>query len=212
MKTIIAYRIRKSAAAITHKSTSDPLAIDHGAKNYLIKLAREALEAAIHGKFPPSGRNAPRNTTEKRGVFVTLLSRKGGKLRGCIGNTIPEKAIYQAVIDNTRKAALEDDRFDPNNADTYGDIEIEISILSLPEPVPFKSPQDLIKRLVPGKDGIILEKGQHSATYLPTVWRQLPEKLEFLQKLSQKAGMDKDGWQTASMKRYRTVTFRETRY
>ena len=73
-------------------------------------------------------------------------------------------------------------------------IKIEISVLTKPEPLAFTSPEDLLKKLNPHKDGVILNVGGGRATFLPQVWEQLEDKEEFLNHLSQKAGLPAAQW------------------
>jgi AmmeMemoRadiSam system protein A len=138
---------------------------------------------------------------------VTLT--KGGNLRGCIGNIEPVKPLFQGVIDNARSAALSDPRFPPVTPDELKDIVVEVSVLTEPTPLSFSSPQDLLEKLVPERDGIILEKGMARSTFLPQVWEQLPDKVEFLEHLAMKGGMQRDGWKTATVKRYFAIHFSE---
>ena len=89
------------------------------------------------------------------------------------------------------------------------DIKVEVSVLTKPVPLDYKDPQDLLAKLVPGEDGIILTKGSYQSTFLPQVWEELPDKIEFLEHLSLKGGMPPDGWKTADVKRYRAIHFQE---
>jgi AmmeMemoRadiSam system protein A len=129
---------------------------------------------------------------EKRGVFVTLETH--GNLRGCIGNIEPVYPLYEAVKMNAHEAAFEDPRFDALAADEFSGITIEISILTVPKKLEFNNPDDLIRKLKPGKDGVILGKGFFKATYLPQVWDEIKEPEFFLSSLAMKAGLDPDIW------------------
>jgi uncharacterized protein len=185
--------------------TSGELSAD--VKAFLLKLARRNLDAAVQGLPPVVPADPPSVTKELRGCFVTLT--KKGNLRGCIGYIEGIKPLYQAVIDNAKNAALEDPRFPEVKPGELGDITVEVSVLTKPEPLPYKDPQDLLDKLAPGEDGIILSKGYHQSTFLPQVWEQLPNKVEFLEHLSMKGGMPPDGWKTAEVKRYRAIHFQE---
>src|SRR5271157_347007 len=182
-----------------NKKDSDELSQD--VKTFLLKLARQNLEAAVKGGSPVVPQNPPAITKENRGCFVTLT--KHGELRGCIGYIEGIKPLYEAVIDNAKNAALEDPRFSAVTPDELSGIEVEVSVLTKPEPLPHTSPQDLLDKLEPGRDGIILSSGYHQSTFLPQVWDQLPGKVDFLEHLSMKGGMPADGWKTADVKRYR---------
>ena len=191
----------KSAAA---KDADD---LPQNVKAFLLRLARQNLEASVKDQPPVVPENPPAVTKEYRGCFVTLTRR--GQLRGCIGYIEGIKPLFEAVIDNAKNAALEDPRFPPVTPDELPSILVEVSVLTRPELLPYSSPQDLLDKLVPGRDGIILSKGYHQSTFLPQVWGDLPDKVDFLEHLAMKGGMPADGWKTADVKRYRAVHFHE---
>lgn len=56
------------------------------------------------------------------------------------------------------------------------------------------SEEDLVRQLRPGVDGLILSDQSHRGTFLPTVWKQLPEPKLFLQRLKSKAGLPGNYW------------------
>lgn len=176
-------------------------------KDFLLKLARDALNRAVKEEPPPSPREIPAAAKEVRGCFVTLT--KGGSLRGCIGYIEGVKPLYQAAIDMAGNAALNDRRFPRVSPDELDDIKVEVSVLTRPESLTYTDPENLLGQLVPLRDGIILKKGHHQAVFLPQVWKQLPDKVEFLQHLSRKAGLGSDEWRDAEYHRYRAVHFQE---
>ena len=98
------------------------------------------------------------------------------------------------MLENTRAAALRDARFSPVTADELETIEIEISVLAPPQPLAFASPAELLARLEPGRDGVVLELGARRATFLPQVWEKLPDKAKFLDQLALKAGGAPGDW------------------
>jgi AmmeMemoRadiSam system protein A len=128
---------------------------------------------------------------------VTLT--EDGVLRGCIGHILPQEALYQAVEDNARNAATRDPRFRPVRPEELSKIKIEISVLTEPQSLSFTSPVDLLQKLEPGEDGVVLRIGPCLATYLPQVWEQLPDKVEFLNHLAQKAGCGPDDWRGSNV-------------
>lgn len=195
------------ADSVNSAATKNADDLPQDVKTFLLKLARQNLEAAVKDGSPVVPQNPPAITKEYRGCFVTLT--KHGELRGCIGYIEGIKPLYEAVIDNAKNAALEDPRFSAVTPDELAGIEVEVSVLTKPEPLPHTSPQDLLDKLEPGKDGIILSSGYHQSTFLPQVWDQLPDKVDFLEHLSMKGGMPEDGWKTADVKRYRAVHFHE---
>ena len=168
----------------------------------LLQLARECISK----EFTEKGFGQVAIPTEiseaflkqKRGVFVTL--HKKGRLRGCIGNIEPVKTLEAGVRENAVFAAFKDSRFAPLTLDELALIDIEISILSKPKPLVYKDAKQLIFALVPGEDGVILEKNHHRATFLPQVWEQLPTPEEFLSHLCSKAGLAANAWETAGLK------------
>jgi MEMO1 family protein len=173
----------------------------------LLSMARGSLEAAVRNTPYTPLKNLPSDFLEMRGCFVTL--KKGGVLRGCIGYIEPIKPLYQAVIENARNAALSDPRFPPVNSSELSAIKIELSLLTPPAPLRFRSPDDLLQKLAPGCDGVILRKGNQQSTYLPQVWEQLPDKVVFLEQLAIKAGMPRDGWKSAEVLTYQALHFEE---
>lgn len=129
---------------------------------------------------------------EKRGVFVTL--HLNGQLRGCIGNIEPIYPLYEAVMRNAHESAFGDPRFPPLEREEFEDLDIEISVLTVPEKIKYDSADDLLEKLHPGKDGIVIEKGMYKSTYLPQVWDDIKDKATFLSSLCMKAGLGPDEW------------------
>lgn len=180
-------------------------------KQFLLDLARTTLtRTATNGHLPEVNPNAvPSKLAEKKACFVTLKER--GELRGCIGHILPQEPLYRAVEDNAQSAAIRDWRFPPVRADEVNRIKIEISVLTEPQPLKFNSPEDLLNKLEPGEDGVVLQIGLHGATYLPQVWEQIPDKIEFLNHLAQKAGCAPDDWRgrNVSVSIYHVEAFAE---
>jgi AmmeMemoRadiSam system protein A len=78
-------------------------------------------------------------------------------------------------------------------------VSIEVSILSEPLPLHYREAADLLKKIRPNIDGVILRKGIASATFLPQVWEQLPQPQDFLTQLCLKAGLAADAWQQSKL-------------
>ncbi len=176
-------------------------------KTVLLKIARTSLSAAVKDLPQPHPGELSEPFREHRGCFVTLTKNK--MLRGCIGYIEPIKPLYQAIIENARNAALYDHRFSPVRPDEVDSLSIEISVLSKPVPLTFKTPDELLGLLRPGIDGVILTNGSHQSTFLPQVWEQLPDKIQFLEHLSTKGGQHRDGWKSSEVKIYSVVHFSE---
>ena len=126
------------------------------------------------------------------GCFVTL--KIGENLRGCIGHIEATRPLVDCVEENAINAAFKDPRFPPLKAAELPSTNIEISVLSVPQSLHYRDADDLLEKLVPGTHGVIITKNWHSATFLPQVWDQLPDKRAFLQQLCLKAGLEKNGW------------------
>ncbi|OGJ42647.1 hypothetical protein A3B60_02765 [Candidatus Peregrinibacteria bacterium RIFCSPLOWO2_01_FULL_39_12] len=166
--------------------------------DYLLGLAKATIAEAlgVKGKFPekPAGAGV---LSEKRGVFVTL--EIFGQLRGCIGNILPVYPLEEAVRRNALNAAFDDPRFMPLAREEFKDVEIEISVLTVPKKLEYSSSKVLLERLQPLKDGVIFKKGYCEATYLPQVWEDLRGKEMFLSSLCTKAGMRSDEWRNGGV-------------
>ncbi len=159
----------------------------------LLNLARQSLRQAVSdGRLMAVPSGLPTHFNDNKGCFVTLTSK--GALRGCIGNISPDMPLAEAVVRNARNAALNDSRFSPVTADELATLEVEISVLSAPEPLSFTSPEDLLRKLRPHVDGVVLKMGHSRATFLPQVWEQLPDPNDFLNHLSAKAGLAARAW------------------
>jgi AmmeMemoRadiSam system protein A len=161
----------------------------------LLKLARQALESAVSGKELPGLDLAqyPPEFAEPGATFVTLTTH--GELRGCIGALEAYQPLAEDVREHAVAAALQDYRFPPVQPNELPSIEIEISRLTSPQPLQYTTPQDLVSKLRPGIDGVILKDGFRRATFLPQVWEKLPDPVDFLGNLCYKMGADFNLWQ-----------------
>ncbi|MGQ9576821.1 MAG: AmmeMemoRadiSam system protein B [Thermoguttaceae bacterium] len=181
-------------------------------RRVLLELARKTLVAVVHGHEPsdPEAARLPAKLQARRACFVTLTI--AGRLRGCIGHLFPQEPLYKAVIDNTINAALRDTRFRPVGPDELDRIQIEISVLSVPAPLEFRTPEELLGRLRPHVDGVVLQVGSRQATYLPQVWEHFSDPAEFLSELSVKAGLPPTAWKSpqARVLVYQVEAFEET--
>lgn len=136
--------------------------------------------------------------------FVTL--KKAGQLRGCIGSIISHAPLATDLCENAFKAAFRDPRFAGlSRAEIGDDLELSISVLSPPQPFGFADEADLISKLTPFEDGIILADGNRRGLFLPQVWDQLPDPKDFLAHLKRKAGLAMDHW-SPNMRAERFIT------
>lgn len=162
----------------------------------LHELARKTLEEYFLGKkFVPDEQTRERYK-EKQACFVTLTIN--GELRGCIGSLSPHQELWKDVQENALNAAIHDFRFSRLSEKEFSKIKIEISVLSLPKKITSINERDLLMRINPGR-GLILKRGMASATFLPQVWEEIPDKIQFLEQLSIKAGLNKNAWKDSEL-------------
>ena len=124
-------------------------------------------------------------------AFVTLKTLQGNResLRGCIGSLVAVRPLWQDIYINAKNAAFSDPRFPPLTEEETQNLKIEISVLTEPKTVKFNSIQELLEYLAQNKPGLIIKLGMHQATFLPSVWKELPDPEEFLVHLIYKAGL-----------------------
>lgn len=160
----------------------------------LLRMAREAMEHAVRGeKLPPLDPSTLTPNLRERGAsFVTLTIR--GQLRGCIGALEAYQPLAEDVREHAVAAALEDPRFPPVREDELSRIQVEVSRLTRPVPLKYRDANDLLSKLRPHVDGVILRDGFRRATFLPQVWEKIPEPSEFLDNLCYKMGASRDHW------------------
>ncbi len=177
----------------------------------LLQTARSAIEEKLSGSA--GGLNettgVPSHLKEPYGTFVTL--NKNGALRGCIGSLTAREPLIDGVRRNAVNAAFEDPRFPPLSKEELNRIKIEVSVLTRPVPLDYSGGADLLEKLNPGIDGVIIRKGARQATFLPQVWDQLPDKKTFLSHLCLKAGLPADAWAAGNLEvsTYRVQAFEE---
>ena len=190
---VVGYAAVAFMASESTASLPEGQAVPANAGEILLPLARDALAAAL-GSGAPSARPAVQAgwLLAPGACFVTLT--RNGQLRGCIGSLQARRSILDDVRANAVAAALHDPRFPPLTAAELGSTDIEVSLLSAPEPMRFRNESDALAQLRPGVDGLIFEHGAARSTFLPQVWDQLPEAANFLAQLKRKAGLPGDFW------------------
>ena len=186
-----------SIAFVERKETSAKMKRDHlpvQDKKGLLKLARSAIESRlVKGAKVVRPQACSSALLEDRGCFVTL--HKNGQLRGCIGSIEPVSPLVECIEEHAKSAAFRDPRFPPLTAEELPEIDIEVSVLTVPKKLSFKDGEDLKDQLEPLVHGVILSRGFKKSTFLPQVWKQLPDKEAFLEHLCVKGGMSRNGWQ-----------------
>lgn len=181
------------------------MSLNNAQKTLLLKLARESIAHGLQtGQVLPVDLSAYEPAlTDKAASFVTL--QRQGQLRGCIGMLEAQRPLVEDISENAFAAAFRDPRFPPLSAHEFTDLDLHISILSPAQALHFTSEQELLARLQPGIDGLILQEGYRRGTFLPSVWEQLPQPSQFLRHLKQKAGLPADYW-SDTLKAYRYTT------
>ena len=188
---------------------SNPLQDDE--KRILLQIARESIEHAVRGKtLPPLNYNSlSPNLSEEGASFVTLTLHDD--LRGCIGALEAYQPLAADVREHAIAAALEDPRFPPLQESELNRISIEVSRLTAPQKLEYVSSEDLIQKLRPHVDGVVLRHGSRRATFLPQVWEKIPDPQEFLDQLCYKMGVRSNVWrdEKLSVFVYQVEEFRE---
>ncbi len=176
----------------------------------LLRLARGSIEHGLIHREPLPIRldDMPDEMAGPAATFTTL--RHDGKLRGCVGNLESLRPLAKDVAHTAFQAAFRDPRFEPVVEHELSAIVVEVSVLSPMEPFPVSDEGDLLEKLEPGNDGLVISLGERRATFLPKVWEQLPKPAAFVTALKMKCGLEKDYWSDRlEFQRYRTTTFAE---
>ena len=156
--------------------------------------SEEEQQAALQRKEDP---DTDALFDKQLGTFVTI--HLNGALRGCIGSLEATESVWDGVIRNAVNAAFHDPRFPKLTKDEFKAIDLEVSILSESVPLEYTNHQDLLSQLEPHRHGVTIRKGRARATFLPQVWKQLPDKTLFLIHLCQKAGLSQDAWKKGDL-------------
>ncbi len=185
-----------------------PPRIPRGERQTLLAVAARSIRSGLdHGApLSPDPADYPQPLRELRASFVTLT--RGGALRGCIGHLEAIQPLVVDVAENAYAAAFRDGRFPPLAAGELEGLNVHISVLTPPVPLPCDSEADLVARLRPGVDGLILEEGRRRGTFLPSVWESLADPAAFVRHLKVKAGLSPAHWSPdIRVYRYETESF-----
>ena len=165
-------------------------------KKQLLEIARNAISKSIRGLSldPLNLSDYSEELIAPGASFVTLTQARNGDLRGCIGTLEAYQPLLIDVQKHAVDAALEDYRFSPVSFDELDGLKIEISRLTIPVPLDYEKPMDLISLLRPGLDGVLIRDGKMRATFLPQVWEKVTNVEDFLTHLCIKMGASADLW------------------
>lgn len=164
----------------------------HG--DVFLQIAKGSIEHGLKTKQPlePALDTLPPEMAQTGACFVTL--KKESRLRGCIGSPEAWRPLATDVAQNAFRAAFQDPRFPPLTPPETEELDMHISVLSPAAPFDFDDEGDLLYKLRPGVDGLIIEDQGRRALFLPSVWEQLPEPQQFLTHLKAKAGLGTQHW------------------
>lgn len=155
----------------------------------LLKIAKSSIISQLDSSHKIDKEELVRDfpyLAKNGAAFVTLHA--DDKLRGCIGSIIAHQSLLDDIIANARSAAFRDPRFEPLSASELSHIKLEVSVLTEPELVEYEDYSDLLTKVKPKFDGLILKHGRFQGTFLPQVWEELASPKKFLEHLSMKAG------------------------
>jgi len=160
----------------------------------MLGLARESIEYGLQkgGVLPVDPELYEGDLRENGACFVTL--KRSGQLRGCIGSISAYQPLIMDVADKAHGAAFRDPRFPPLRKNEWPGLDLHISVLTPLQEMQFVSEADLLSKIRPLQDGLVLEDGRYKGTFLPVMWEQLPTAPEFLAHLKLKAGLTVDHW------------------
>jgi len=177
--------------------------IEHRAT--LLSVAESAIGHVLAGGEPilPGVDGYGPELTRPAGTFVTL--ERDGRLLGCVGSLDAHRPLVSAVAAHALHAAFADPRVPPVTVDDYVAMSVKVSVLSPLEDFDVHDLDELRAALEPGVDGVYVEAAGRAATFLPSVWPQLPDVDGFLDALWRKAGLPPRTWPRGTrVRRYRT--------
>ena len=186
--------------AATPSSSLEP-----DARAALLRTAATAIEAGLGNVAAtlPDAARVPRALDEPRASFVTLTIDHA--LRGCCGTLESARPLLLDVWHNAQASAFRDSRFPPLTVREWRRSRLEVSVLSPCERIVVADEQELLRTLVPGRDGLVLVWRGQRATFLPKVWEQVADAQEFVAHLKHKAGWAAKFW-AADMEAWRYET------
>lgn len=171
---------------------------------HLLQVAKNSIQSGLENKSVKQIESSDIELNHQGASFVTINQKE--QLRGCIGTLEARRPLIEDVAANAYSAAFRDPRFYPLNLEEAINVDLHISVLSQPEFMQGCERQaDLLEQLVVNEDGLIISQGMRRATFLPSVWDQLPDKQAFVSHLMRKAGIVH--WDNIVCERYRSFSF-----
>ena len=157
-------------------------------RKQLLEIARESIVAHVSGGMAPALENASPGLSVMSGCFVTI--KQQGRLRGCIGNFVSDRPLYQLVQEMAITASTRDPRFYPMKVHDLDDFELDISVLSPLQKIAS------VEEIVVGRHGIYIVKNNSRGVLLPQVATEYGwDRETFLKQTCIKAGLAENAWQ-----------------
>ena len=158
-------------------------------ESILLQIAKTAILSQLDNTYTLNKEDILKRypyLSKKGAVFVTL--KYDNNLRGCIGSIVPHRVLFDDIVSNAISAAFKDPRFNSLSIDELSHLSLEVSLLSEPKILEYGNYADLLQKVRPNVDGLILQHDRYQGTFLPQVWEELPTPSLFLEHLSLKAG------------------------
>jgi AmmeMemoRadiSam system protein A len=179
-----------TAEGIKASGSTSPEEFSVEERAMLLRLAHDSISSAFERREISLESPVP-HFVEHRGVFSSLYLL--GELRGCVGYVLPNCSLYRAVAETARAAAFDDNRFSPTTAEEAPHLEIELSILSRPQPI-------AAEEVEVGRHGLLISLHGRRGLLLPQVpiehaW----DRITFLEQTCRKAGLPIDAWRSGAI-------------
>lgn len=156
-------------------------------KATLLKIARDSINQYVNDGKMPKVEVSGKSLHVQAGCFVSI--KANGTLRGCIGNFISDKPLFQLVQEMAVSAATRDPRFYPMKEADLASYDLEISVLSPLQKI------TSVEEIEVGKHGIYIEKNFSRGVLLPQVAVEFGwDRDTFLRQTCLKAGLKQEGW------------------
>ena len=178
---------------------------------FLVKTARKVVTEFLKNNIKIKlGEENEKKFSFNSGVFVTLNNLEG--LRGCIGYPLPDKKLFNALVDSAISAATEDPRFPSVDSNELDKITFEVTVLTPPEEIKVNNPLEYPSQIKVGQDGLIVKSGFNSGLLLPQVPKEYGwNEEQFLGHTCEKAGIPKEYWKEKETKilKFEGIVFKE---
>jgi AmmeMemoRadiSam system protein A len=191
--------LSNSSAAVSSQEITGEFSPEERA--LLLRLAHDSISSALESRQIALNPPTP-HLAEPRGVFASLYLH--GNLRGCVGYVLPTSSVYRAVAETARAAAFNDNRFPPVTKDEAPNLQIELSILSPPQPIDPEA-------IEIGRHGLLISQHGRRGLLLPQVAAERQwDRITFLDQTCRKAGLPPDAWHNgASVQAFTAEIFGE---